>query len=174
MGTDGFEFVENTAPDPQLPRTLFERLGFPVVARHAWKNVTLHRQGEIKFIFNAEPESFAQGFARQHEPSACATVFRVRDAAAAYRRALELGARPGPHSAGPMELNIPCIECIGGSLIHLVDLCGERPLYDVDFRPTEAGTSARGGVRLLPAIISGDSSSIDPAPFGLARFESVR
>jgi len=34
MGTDGFEFVEYTAPDPQLLRTLFERLGFPVVARH--------------------------------------------------------------------------------------------------------------------------------------------
>ena len=28
MGTDGFEFVEYTAPDPQLLRTLFERLGF--------------------------------------------------------------------------------------------------------------------------------------------------
>jgi 4-hydroxyphenylpyruvate dioxygenase len=27
MGTDGFEFVEYTAPDPQLLRTLFERHG---------------------------------------------------------------------------------------------------------------------------------------------------
>ncbi|MFK5047920.1 4-hydroxyphenylpyruvate dioxygenase, partial [Klebsiella pneumoniae] len=50
MGTDGFEFVEYTAPDPQLLRTLFERLGFPVVARHRSKNVTLHRQGDINFI----------------------------------------------------------------------------------------------------------------------------
>jgi 4-hydroxyphenylpyruvate dioxygenase-like putative hemolysin len=33
MGTDGFEFVEYTAQDPQLLRTSFERLGFPVVAR---------------------------------------------------------------------------------------------------------------------------------------------
>jgi 4-hydroxyphenylpyruvate dioxygenase-like putative hemolysin len=40
MGTDGFEFVEYSAPDPQLLRTLFERLGFPVVARHRSKNVT--------------------------------------------------------------------------------------------------------------------------------------
>jgi 4-hydroxyphenylpyruvate dioxygenase len=122
MGTDGFEFVEYTAPDPQLLRTLFERLGFPVVARHRSKNVTLHRQGDINFIINAEPESFAQAFARQHGPSACAMAFRVRDAAAAYRRALGLGAKPGPQSAGPMELNIPCIEGIGGSLIYLVDL----------------------------------------------------
>ena len=27
MGTDGFEFVEYAAPDPQLLRGLFERLG---------------------------------------------------------------------------------------------------------------------------------------------------
>src|ERR1700682_3940732 len=135
MGTDGFEFVEYTAPDPQLLRTLFERLGVPVVARHRSKNVTLHRQGEINFIIHAEPQTLAQAFARQHGPSACAMAFRVRDAAAAFRRALELGAKPGPQSAGPMELNIPCIEGIGGSLIYLVDLYGERSIYDVDFRP---------------------------------------
>ncbi|HEY6484680.1 MAG TPA: 4-hydroxyphenylpyruvate dioxygenase [Steroidobacteraceae bacterium] len=135
MGTDGFEFVEYTAPDPHLLRTLFEQLGFPVVARHRSKNVTLHRQGDVNFIINAEQESFAQSFAREHGPSACAMAFRVRDAAYAYRRALDLGAKPGPQSAGPMELNIPCIEGIGGSLIYLVDLYGERTIYDVDFRP---------------------------------------
>src|SRR5690348_11255230 len=135
MGTDGFEFVEYTAPDPQLLRTLFERLGFPAIARHRSKNVTLHNQGEINFIINAEPDSFAQAFARQHGPSACAMAFRVRDAAYAFSRALELGAKPGPQSAGPMELNIPCIEGIGGSLIYLVDRYGEQTIYDVDFRP---------------------------------------
>src|ERR1700726_2217192 len=146
MGTDGFEFVEYTAPDPQLLRTLFERLGFPVVARHRAKNVTLHRQGGINFIINAEPQSFAQAFARAHGPSACAMAFRVRDAAAAFRRALELGAKPGPHSAGPMELNIPCIEGIGGSLIYLVDRYGEQSIYDVDFRAvaTPAGLEPAG------------------------------
>ena len=150
MGTDGFEFVEYTAPDPQLLRTLFERLGFPAVARHRSKNVTLHRQGGINFIINAESASFAQGFARAHGPSACAMAFRVRDAAYAYRRALELGAKPGPQSAGPMELNIPCIEGIGGSLIYLVDLYGERSIYDVDFRSVEGGTGAEGaGLELI-------------------------
>src|SRR5262245_43573262 len=81
MGTDGFEFVEYTAPEPELPRRVFDALGFPTVARHRSKNVTLHRQGDINFIINAEPESFAQRFARQHGPSACAMAFRVRDAA---------------------------------------------------------------------------------------------
>lgn len=134
MGTDGFEFVEYTAPDPELLRTLFERLGFPVTARHRRKNVTLHRQGDVNFIINAEADSFAQGFARKHGPSACAMAFRVRDAAFAYRRALELGAEPGPATAGPMELNIPSIQGIGGSLIYLVDRYGEQSIYDVDFK----------------------------------------
>jgi 4-hydroxyphenylpyruvate dioxygenase len=150
MGTDGFEFVEYTAPDPQLLRSLFERLGFPVVARHRSKNVTLHRQGDINFIINAEPQSFAQSFARVHGPSACAMAFRVRDAASAYSRALALGAKPGPQSAGPMELNIPSIEGIGGSLIYLVDLYGERSIYDVDFRPvTPAAGSGDAGLTFI-------------------------
>src|SRR4051812_14564011 len=45
MGTDGFEFVEYTAPDIELLRSLFTRMGFPEVARHKTKNVTLHKQG---------------------------------------------------------------------------------------------------------------------------------
>src|SRR5688572_33020066 len=106
MGTDGFGCVEYTAPDPEVLRSLFEHLGFPVVARHRSKNVTRHAQGDINFLINAEPGSFAQSFARRHGPSACAMAFRVKDAAFAYRRALELGAKPGPETAVPMELNI--------------------------------------------------------------------
>jgi 4-hydroxyphenylpyruvate dioxygenase len=63
-------------------------------------------------------------------------AFRVKDAAFAYRRALQLGAKPGPVTAGPMELNIPSIEGIGGSLVYLVDRYGDRgTIYDVDFVP---------------------------------------
>jgi 4-hydroxyphenylpyruvate dioxygenase len=149
MGTDGFEFVEYTAPDPALLRTLFDRMGFPAVARHRSKDVTLHRQGDINFIINAEPESFAQQFARVHGPSACAMAFRVRDAAAAYRRALALGAKPGPVTAGPMELNIPSIEGIGGSLIYLVDRYGDRTIYDVDFQPVPGVAAVPAGLTCI-------------------------
>jgi 4-hydroxyphenylpyruvate dioxygenase len=138
MRTDGFEFVEYAAPDPDLLRRLFESMGLPAVARHRSKNVTLHRHGDINFIINAEHDSFAQKFARAHGPCACAMAFRVADARFAYARALELGAKPGPATAGPMELNIPCIEGIGGSLIYLVDRYGERTIYDVDFLPVAA------------------------------------
>jgi 4-hydroxyphenylpyruvate dioxygenase len=143
MGTDGFEFVEYTAPDPELLRTLFERMGFPVTARHRSKNVTLHRQGDINFIINAEPGSFGQRFAQQHGPSACAMAFRVKDAARAFRRAVDLGARPVATPVGPMELNIPAIEGIGGSLVYLVDRYGEHTIYDVDFMPVAPSTAQR-------------------------------
>ena len=143
MNTDGFEFVEYAAPQPDLLRELFERMGLPVVARHRRKNVTLHNQGDINFIINAESDSFAQKFAREHGPCACAMAFRVADAAAAYARALELGALPGPTTAGPMELNIPSIQGIGGSLIYLVDRYGDRSIYDVDFVPVKPGAGAR-------------------------------
>jgi len=145
MGTDGFELVEYTAPDPELLRTLFERMGFPAVARHRRKNVTLHRQGDINFIINAEPGGFGQRFAQQHGPSACAMAFRVRDAARAFELAVERGATPVRNPVGPMELNIPAIEGIGGSLIYLVDRYGGSTIYDVDFvasAPTAAGRSA--------------------------------
>ena len=79
MGTDGFEFIEYTAPDPELLRSLFEKMGFPATAKHRSKNVTLHSQGDINFIINAEPDSFAQRFAEQHGPSICAIAFRVKE-----------------------------------------------------------------------------------------------
>ncbi|MBS0518853.1 MAG: 4-hydroxyphenylpyruvate dioxygenase [Proteobacteria bacterium] len=134
MGTDGFEFVEYTAPDPAALGRLFETMGFTRVARHRSKDVSLFRQGDVNFIVNGETESFAQGFARVHGPSVCAIAFRVKNAARAYKRALSLGAWGVEGKIGPMELNIPAIKGIGDSLIYLVDRYGEKGnIYDVDF-----------------------------------------
>jgi 4-hydroxyphenylpyruvate dioxygenase len=141
LGTDGFEFVEYAAPDPAALGRLFEQLGFTAVARHRSKNVLLYRQGGVNFIVNAEPDSFAQGFARVHGPSICAMAFRVRDAAFAYREAVRLGAWGVEAHPGPMELNIPAIKGIGDSLIYLVDrypgagASGGVSIYDIDFVP---------------------------------------
>ena len=141
MGTDGFEFVEYTAPDAAELAALFSRLGFRAIARHRSKDVTLWRQGDINFIVNAEPNSFAQSFARVHGPSACAMALRVADAGKAFARAIELGARGVEARIGPMELNIPAIEGIGGSLIYLVDRYGMKgSIYDIDFVPIDGAS----------------------------------
>src|SRR6187455_2844329 len=152
MGTDGFEFIEYAAPDPAAMAAVFERMGFKAIARHRHKAVTLYRQGEINFILNAEPDSFAQRFARLHGPSICAIAFRVQDAAKAYRRALDLGAWGFDNKTGPMELNIPAIKGIGDSLIYFVDrwhgkdgaeagAIGNISIYDVDFVPIPGATA---------------------------------
>ena len=148
MGTDGFEFVEYTAPDAAALGRVFERLGFEAVARHRSKAVTLYRQGDVNFIVNAEPASFAQAFARLHGPSVCAVAFRVRDAAKAYQHAVALGAKPVRGKVGPMELNIPAIEGIGGSLLYLVDRYGDHTIYDVDFVPVTRATPKPSDVGL--------------------------
>src|SRR3954466_6069404 len=153
MGTDGFEFVEYTAPDPHQLGALFEQMGFTAGARHRSKDVILYRQGRVNFIVNREPDSFAQSFARVHGPSACAFAVRVKDAAKAYHRALELGAKPFEGKVGPMELNIPAIQGIGGSLIYLIDRYpgnnGSLSIYDVDFVPIDGAPQHPAGAGLV-------------------------
>jgi 4-hydroxyphenylpyruvate dioxygenase len=143
IGTDGFEFVEYTAPDIAALHQLFERMGFRAVGRHRSKAVTLYVQGNVHFIVNAEPDSHGARFAQAHGPSACAMAFRVKDAALAYRELLARGAQPFANAVGPMELNIPAIEGIGGSVIYLVDRYGEHSIYDVDFVPTDPARGFR-------------------------------
>ncbi len=138
MGTDGFEFVEYTSPNPEDLDRLFTQIGFTRAARHRAKKVTLYRQGDVNFVVNAEPDSFGQRFAEAHGPSACAVAFRVADSGAAMRRAVSLGAEAVESNVGPMELNIPAIRGIGGSLIYLVDRYGPSgSIYDIDFEPLD-------------------------------------
>lgn len=160
MGTDGFEFIEFAAPDPEAVGKIFETMGFTAIAKHRHKNVLLYRQGEINFILNSEASSFAQRFARLHGPSVCAMAFRVQDAAAAYRRALDLGAWGVDSQSGFMELNIPAIKGIGDSLIYFVDRwrgkhsaseqpsIGDISIYDVDFVPLSHTPITSTGVGL--------------------------
>ena len=64
-------------------------------------------------------------------------AFRVADAARAFERAVSLGAEPYHGKVGPMELAIPAIRGIGGSLLYFVDRYGDRgSIWDVDFRWT--------------------------------------
>jgi 4-hydroxyphenylpyruvate dioxygenase len=135
LGLDGFEFVEFTGPDPEALATLFASMGFTHLGDHRSKNVRRYAQGDINFILNMEPSGQAALFRKQHGPSANAMAFRVHDARAAFEEAVRRGANPVTGPVGPMELNIPAIEGIGGSNLYLVDRYGAQEIYDVDFRP---------------------------------------
>ncbi|WP_411887633.1 4-hydroxyphenylpyruvate dioxygenase [Hydrocarboniphaga effusa] len=135
MGLDGFEYVEFAAQDRSQLEPVFETLGFTRVATHRSKQVDLWRQGGINFIANYEPNCPAAFYAEEHGPSACGMAFRVKDAAKAYQRALELGAQPIDVPTGPMELRLPAIRGIGGATLYLIDRYDEgSSIYDIDFR----------------------------------------
>ena len=135
LGTDGFEFVEFTSPDPDALATYFRQLGFTAVSQHRSKNVIRFKQGDINFIINMEPVGQAAEFREQRGPSANAMAFRVKDAAHAFREAIARGAEAVDSPIGPMELDIPAIKGIGGAFIYLVDRYGAQSIYDVDFKP---------------------------------------
>lgn len=148
LGTDGFEFVEYASRHPEDLEALFTQLGFVAIARHRSKHVTLYRQGGINFILNAEPDSQADRFASQHGPSANAMAFRVKDVGVALKALVAMGVTPVAVGAGPMELQIPAIEGIGGSLIYLVDRYEDQSIYDVDFKPIPGVDQRPKGVGL--------------------------
>jgi 4-hydroxyphenylpyruvate dioxygenase len=91
LGTDGFEFVEFTSPEPERLKGLFELMGFTAVSRHRSKNVLRFRQGDINFILNMEPAGQPADFRADHGPSANAMAFRVKDAGQALKLAVERG-----------------------------------------------------------------------------------
>jgi 4-hydroxyphenylpyruvate dioxygenase len=105
--------------------------------------VVLYRQGDINFIVNNEPKSYAAYFAAEHGPSACGMAFRVKDAHKAYARALELGAQPIEIPTGPMELRLPAIKGIGGAPLYLIDRFEDgKSIYDIDFEFLPKASSA--------------------------------
>src|SRR5689334_23834588 len=117
LGTDGFEFIEFTSPEPERLKDLFEKMGFTAVSKHRSKNVLRFRQGDINFILNMEPAGQPAAFREAHGPSANAMAFRVRDAAKAFQLAIERGAKPVSGPVAPLALNIPAIQAIGCSTL---------------------------------------------------------
>ena len=131
LGLEGIEFIEYATSKPQALGQVLERMGFRPISRHRSREVLLYRQGDINVIVNAH----ANGTALSETPVIAAIALRVRDAAAAYKRALERGAWAVPAKVEVMELNIPAVHGAGTSRIYFVDRYREFSIYDVDFTP---------------------------------------
>src|SRR3979490_1788434 len=142
LGLDGIEFIEYATSQPQAFGTLLQKMGFSAVARHRSREVVLYRQGPMNLIVNAHPDALPGLSAPGSTPALAAIALRVRDAAYAYRHALDLGAWGMPTRASAMELNIPGIHGVGDSLIYFVDRYKDFSIYDVDFVPL-AGVDPR-------------------------------
>jgi 4-hydroxyphenylpyruvate dioxygenase len=170
LGVDGIEFVEYATPRPQEFGALLQKLGFQAVARHRSREVMLYRQGGMNLIVNAH-------LPKGPTPVLSAVALRVRDAAFAHERSLDLGAWDQPTRAAAMELNIPGIHGVGDSLIYLVDRYQDFSIYDVDFVPlpgTDPRPPALGGLHwfgIVQAILAdrtGDWLDFYQTLFGFA------
>ncbi len=135
MGLEGIEYIEYRTARPQALGQVLELMGFRPVARHRSREVLLYRQGPMNVIINAHAGAAGSGAALPEAPVIAALALRVRDAAAAHRRALDLGAWDVPVQVAPMELHIPAIHGVGASRIYFVDRHREFSIYDVDFVP---------------------------------------
>ncbi|TKC80237.1 4-hydroxyphenylpyruvate dioxygenase [Trinickia terrae] len=152
LGMAGLEFVEFAAPVPEALAQRFEQLGFKAIARHVSKAVTLYRQGQMNFLINAEPDSFAARYAEEYGMGVCAIGIRVDNARRAFERALRLGAWAFEgERVGVGELKIPAIQGIGDSHLYFVDRwrgrggqrggVGDISIFDIDFRPIDIATA---------------------------------
>lgn len=120
LGVDGFEFVEFAAPDASLLHKLFEQMGFSPTARHLEYDITLYKQGNINFLVNEQPDSFAADFAREHGPCCTGFALRVEDRDEAFESTIAKGAVAVKDAFGK-ALKVPMIEGIGGSILYLTD-----------------------------------------------------
>jgi 4-hydroxyphenylpyruvate dioxygenase len=129
VGTDGFDFLEFTGPDPQKLTKQFEAMGFVPISRHKSCDVTIYQQNEIRFIINMTKDSMASQFAESHGASVSAMGFRVKDAKAAYQHALTYGAIPYQPITDKPVYDLPAIYGVGNSLIYFVDYKNDIPNY---------------------------------------------
>lgn len=121
LGIDGIEFIEYATAQPLALGALLEQMGFVASARHRSREVTLYRQGTMNVIVNTDPGALPRSGIEPQSTLLSAIALRVRDAAVAYRHAIDRGAWAIETRAGAMELNIPGIHGVGDSILYFVD-----------------------------------------------------
>ena len=126
-------FVEFASPDPAALAAVFGRIGMTAVARHRHKSATLYRQGDVNFVLNADPASYAASFARLHGPAISGLAIPVDDPAGMREVAMAKGARPFPRSAEPL-IDVPLTLGVGDSLLYLVPRHAVDSVF-ADFEP---------------------------------------
>ncbi len=145
VGLDGVEFIEYAGTDPKFFETLFTKYGFEKIAKHPTKQIELYRQGNINYIVNTEPGTFAAEFAKAHGPSVVSTGFRVKSAIEAFRIATTRGAQGylgADHLRGATPY--PAIYGIGDSLVYFMDKDNTKDLYENVFGLKNGGPAVVG------------------------------
>lgn len=131
VGILGFEFIEFSSDGNVDLHKLFSDLGFSKLKVHTSKAITYYKQGDIHFLVNQEPGSFAEDFRKLHGPCASSTGWRVENAQKAYEVAVARGAKPAPKSDYMRNgQKVPAILGVGDSVIYLIDDHKNPKRYD--------------------------------------------
>lgn len=145
IGLNGVDFIEYAGPDAHYFEQVFKRYAFKEVGQVHGKNIKLYRQGDINYILNCEPQTFAMDFARVHGDCICATGFRVVDAEKAFTAAVARGARPYEGNDHQKGSNLfPAVYGIGDSLIYFMDEKNQNKLYNDIFQVKPEDRSPEG------------------------------
>jgi 4-hydroxyphenylpyruvate dioxygenase len=141
----GVAFIEFGVHDDEAVRlgNLLEQLGFTRFGRHRSKAVTLYRQGDIRFVVNAEPAADSRGRFTQEPACVCGLGVLAEDPARAANRARALLSARQDTPRGAQELELPTIVAPGGTLIQFVP--HDQPV-EADFVEQRAGSNSAGGL----------------------------
>ena len=147
VDVEGVEFVEFSANEAGAGEIagLLQSLGFRKVGRHVSKDVTLWRQGGIKF--SSTPSAKALRIPRSSSTARRSTRSdsRWRTHAATMERAIALGAEPFAQVVPSGELVIPAVRGVGGSVIYFLDSRSELAnVWDREFRAVDAAGDGEG------------------------------
>jgi 4-hydroxyphenylpyruvate dioxygenase len=150
-GLNGVDFIEYAGPDAAYFEKLFRQMGFSELAQISGKKIKLFRQGDINFILNCEPDTFAMNFSRLHGPCVSATGFRVADAEKAFATAISRGAKAfdGSQTARGATPFL-AVYGIGDSLIYFIDEKNHKNLYQDIFKLSDYNQMPTGlGLQII-------------------------
>lgn len=126
IGLRGVEFVEFSG-DPAYYHELFTKYGFERISQNKDQGLTLYRQGDINFIVNTHPESYAWSFHNQHGPCVSGMGFRVEKAEYAFAETQKRGAKAVVSNL--KLLPFKAIYGIGDAAVYLMDQVASQNLY---------------------------------------------
>ena len=118
-GVEFLEFAVDAETGAEI-RTLLKSLCFRLERRHKSKPVELWRQGAINIVVNEAQDGYAYDALTANGPGLCDMGLKVDSAKQTVARTTSLGVKSVHQPVGVDELDIPAIEGIGHSLIHLL------------------------------------------------------
>jgi 4-hydroxyphenylpyruvate dioxygenase len=147
----GIAFIEFGVHDREAVRLggLLEQLGFTRFGHHRSKAVTLYRQGDIRFVVNAEPAANARGRLTQAPACVCCLGVLTQHPARAASRARALLSARQDTPRGAQELELPTIVAPGGTMIQFVP--HDQPV-EADFVEQPEGSNSAGGLRVIDHV----------------------